>query len=119
MGKKVKFNRKPVMNRAKTYKLKTPKKSDYIEKIQGVIDNIGFTTAADMQLDSSPVHQAINKNHIALIERFSRETATVVIYVHEMEVDTQEISYEDISNENLELISNLLAEYAIQKEECC
>lgn len=116
-GKKVKFNRKPALNRAKTYKLKTPKKADYIEKIQGIIDNIGYTTAADMQLDCSPIHQEINRNHISLIEKFSRDTCTVVTYVHETETDEQEVPYEEISLENLEIIANHLADYAIQKEE--
>jgi hypothetical protein len=115
-NKRVKFNRKPALDRAKTYKLKTPKKSDYIEKIQGIIDNIGLTTAADMQLSVSPVHQYINTRHFTLIERFDKTTVTVITYVNEEMVDEQDISYEEVSLENLEIISNHLADYAIQKE---
>jgi hypothetical protein len=117
--KKVKFNRKPALDRAKTYKLKVPKKADYIEKIQAIIDNIGFTTAMDMKLNESPVHQYINGRHIMLIERFDRDRATIKTYVGaEMFLsDEIEVPYEEISLHNLELIANLLAEYAVNKEE--
>ena len=117
MRKKVKFNRKPSFDRAKTYKLKTPTKAGFIEKIKAVIDNIGITTAADMQLDTSPLHSSINHKHFTLIEVFSKDTVTLKTYVSEEMVDEQDIPYEKVSLENLEIISNLLADHAVNQEE--
>ena len=86
-------------------------KKELIKKIKSIIARVGMTTAADMQMDTSPVWKSVGKDHHLLIERFAHKFATVTTYIHELETDNSDIYYEDIDNETLRYILSSLKKY--------
>ena len=91
-------------------------KRTIIKKIKEILNNDGLTTTADMELSSSPVHKSIGKDNHALIERFGQNKATVVVYVHETEVDEYDIDYEEIDKNTLEDLLTHLENYEVDQE---
>lgn len=87
-------------------------KRTIIKKIKAIIQNIGYTTTADMKSGSSPVHRSIGKNHFELAEGFG-EQVKIVEYVGETEITEYELKYEDLDKDTLEEILFELETYEV------
>jgi hypothetical protein len=91
-------------------------KQQYITKIKSIIDKWGGVTTCEMELDTSPVYNTFGKDHIQLVERFNRNSVTIVSYIHENEVDDFDVDYDQLSEELLYDIYDTLTQYDIGME---
>jgi glycine betaine/choline ABC-type transport system substrate-binding protein len=88
-------------------------KRTIIKRIKAIIENIGVTTNADMELGSSPVFNSIGEHTCQLVERYGHHKVDVVTYVHDNETDEDYVSYEDLEKELLEEILFNLENYEV------
>ena len=95
----------------------TYQKDEIIRKIRAIIEKYGSLSAADLELDSSLVHNSISKDHYILIEGYNLNTVKLVTYVHEMETDEDEIPYEDVSDNNLDEILAQVEQYVAEMDD--
>jgi hypothetical protein len=98
--KKVTFNRKPSLDRAKTYKLKTPTKEDIITNIQDAVESL--SNSENLKLHTAVPFNHINNHHYSNIEQCNYYMAIVILYVKGQEPELSEIEYEQLSLSNLE-----------------
>src|ERR1017187_7847947 len=84
-----------------------------IKIIKAIIANIGETTSADMELNSSPCISRSGENTIQLAETFRAEDVRVITFVNGQEEDEDDIIYEDLSKSVLEEILNELENYEV------
>ena len=85
-------------------------KKTIIKKIKAIISNVGYTTTADMESGSSPVHRSVGKDHFELAEGFA-EKVKIVEYIGEMKITDYELEYEDLDKDTLENILYELETY--------
>ena len=88
-------------------------KEQLIKGIKSVIGKWGSLTTADMEMSSSPMFNYMSKDHFSTIERFGTDDVEVITYVHEVEVDSNTVSYEDLDYDLLFDIHNELESYDI------
>ena len=91
-------------------------KEQYISEIKSIIDKWGGTTACELELEASPVYNTFGKDHIQLVERFNRNSVTIVSYIHETEVDEFEVDYDQLSENLLYDIYDILDQYNVGME---
>lgn len=77
------------------------KRTATIREIKSIIEKWGSISTRDMECESSPIYNQISKDHYSTIERFYRDYVEVVTYVHEQEVDTFTVEYEDLNDDLL------------------
>jgi hypothetical protein len=58
----------------------------------------------------------ILKDHIQLVERFNRNSVTIVSYIHETEVDEFDVDYDQLSENLLYDIYDMLDQYNVGME---
>lgn len=71
-------------------------RQEVIDRIRNLIELNGSFTTADVQATSSPVINAINRNHYILAERFHRDSCEGFEYVHETETGSDDYEYQDL-----------------------
>jgi len=98
------------------YYLYIMKREQFISEIKSIIDKWGGVTTCDLQLESSPVYNTFGKDHIQLVERFNRNSVTIVSYIHETEVDEFDVDYDQLSEELLYDIYDILDQYNVGME---
>lgn len=86
-------------------------KSEKIAKIKKIISEWGSVNSAELQLDSSPCYNSAGENTCALIEQFYVDNVEVVVYVHENEVDSFNVAYEDLDGDTIDEISEIIEGY--------
>ena len=86
-------------------------KTSQIEYIKDVINKWGATTSAELELDSSPVFNNISGKVCSLIESFTFNYVTVVTYDDELEIEEENIRYEDLSDELIDEIHTIMEIY--------
>jgi hypothetical protein len=91
-------------------------REQFISEIKSIIDKWGGVTTCEMELDASPVYNSFGKDHIQLVERFNRNSVTIVTYIHETEVDEFDVDYDQLSEELLYDIYDTLTQYDIGME---
>ena len=79
-------------------------KEEKILYIKNIIKDFGTFTIADVEADSSPCINSMGKDAHQLLETFYEHKAEAVSYIHETEVDTDYICYEDMREETIEEI---------------
>lgn len=88
-------------------------KKKLIENIKKLIAEIGSTTTAEMQSESSQLYKNMATHHsCCLIESYNAENVTVIEYVHEQEVSEFYAPYEDMTAKQLKTVLSELKEYA-------
>ena len=97
-------------------------KKTIIKKIKAIIEKHGTggeydksITAADMQLNASPVISSVGKNTFQLAETFGLHKVTAVIYVHDREESEDYIAYEELEKDVLEEILFNLENYEVDE----
>lgn len=87
-----------------------------ISEIKLIIEKWGSLTTADLETNQSPVYSQFNKDHFSLIERFNLSDVEVITYIHETEVDSFNVSYEDLDEDMLYDIFGELETYDIMMD---
>jgi hypothetical protein len=87
-------------------------KQDKIDSIVKTVKKFGTITTADCEASSSPCLNSIGDHH-ELVERFLEEGVEVSVYINEMEVNTYNMPYENLSDEVLEEIFQLVGNYEL------
>lgn len=98
------------------YYLYIMEREQFISEIKSIIDKWGGITTCEMELEDSPVYNTFGKDHIQLVERFNRNSVTIVSYIHETEVDEFDVDYDQLSEELLYDIYDTLTQYDIGME---
>jgi hypothetical protein len=91
-------------------------KEQFISEIKSIIDKWGSVTSKEQELEASPVYNTFGKDHIQLVERFNRNSVTIVSYIHETEVDEFDVDYDQLSEELLYDIYDALTQYDVGME---
>jgi len=91
-------------------------KEQYISDIKSIIDKWGSVTSREQELEASPVYNTFGKDHIQLVERFNRNSVTIVSYIHEIEVDEFDVDYDQLSENLLYDIYDVLDQYNVGME---
>jgi len=92
-------------------------KKALIKSIKNIITEIGSTTTAQMQSESSQTYKNMATHHsCCLIEAYNADNITVVEYVHEQEVSQFFAPYEDMTGNQLKAVLSELKEYQLQIE---
>ena len=79
-------------------------KEEKISIIKSIIRDFGTFTIADVEADSSPCLNSLGKDTHQLAETFYEHKVEAITYVHESEVDTDYITYEDLEPHIIEEI---------------
>ena len=87
-------------------------KEKIIKKIKDIITNYGSFSPYEVSQDN-PVIKTIGKDHNQVAEKFNLHTVDAISYVNELEVDENEIYYEDLTLELLEEILNIAVDYKV------
>jgi len=91
-------------------------KEQYISEIKSIIDKWGSVTSKEQELEASPVYNTFGKDQVQLVERFNRNSVTIVSYVHETEVDEFDVDYDQLSENLLYDIHDTLTQYDVGME---
>lgn len=86
-------------------------KTKTIERIKSIIKDFGSFSVSDVEAEGSPVITTAGKNVCVLAEQFSLNSVKAVTYVHETETDSENIAYEDLSEDTLADIELLAENY--------
>ena len=86
-------------------------RQEVIDRIKNLIELNGSFTTADVQATSSPVINAINRNHYILAERFHRDSCEGFEYVHETETGSDDYEYKDLDLDALYEILSLAEDW--------
>ena len=88
-------------------------KNEQILEIKRIIREWGGVTTSELELSSSPVYNNFGKDSFQLVERFNRDDVSVLSYVHETEVDTFDVEYENLNDDLVDEIYNIITEYDV------
>lgn len=84
-----------------------------IKEIKSLISKNGEVSTKDLELDTSPVYDAISPGVIELIERFGSTHITVKRYDNDTEVDEFEVPYEGLTEDMLNDVHYELEQYDV------
>jgi hypothetical protein len=76
-------------------------RQEVIDRIRNLIELNGSFTTADVQATSSPVINAVNRNHYILAERFHKDSCEGFEYVHEPETGSDDYEYNGLDLDTL------------------
>ena len=96
--------------------METDERKLKIQEIKRIIEEWGPTTSCKLQLGSSPCLNSIgnNKNNVCeLIEYFNHDGVGAITYRDDLELDENDYSYEDLSDDILDEISNIMENYDV------
>lgn len=79
-------------------------RQEVIDRIRNLIELNGSFTTADVQAASSPVINAVNRNHYILAERFHKDSCEGFEYVHETETGSDDYEYQGLDLDVLQEI---------------
>lgn len=86
------------------------KKEKIIQKIQNIIKEYGSFSPYEVGQDN-PVIKTMGKDHNQVAEKFNLHTVNAISYVHEVEIDEDEIDYQDLPVDVLEEILYIAEDY--------
>ena len=88
-------------------------RTEKISRIKEIIEEHGETTAADLELDSSPCISSVGNrpNTSILVERFGKDEVGVFTYVNETETSEDDLKYEELSDEIIDEIFDIMEDY--------
>ena len=82
--------------------------SENISNIKRIVNTYGSFSVADVDGESSPCIDSMGKDNFQLAERFSADGVEAITYVHETEVSSDFIEYENL-DDNIIADINLIA----------
>lgn len=85
-----------------------------IKRIKDIIATWGSVSDMELGLDHSPCINSIGngKNNVSqLIENFNADCVTTVTYQDELELDRDDINYEDLSDDLIDEIADIIDDY--------
>ena len=82
-----------------------------IEYIKRVLGDYGMVTTGELSLDCSPMYNSMGNDCVSLIEAFTDNYVRVVEYVHETETNEFEVTYEELSDDIIDVIYPIIHEY--------
>jgi len=85
--------------------------SSKIREIKDIIEKYGELNVMEMEIDSSPMYNRLNKNHYQVIEGFSDYGVTVTTYVNEIDTDGMDVKYEDLSADIIDEVYDIIVHY--------
>ncbi len=85
-------------------------KENIIKKIKNIIIEYGSFSPYEVSQDN-PVIKTMGKDHNQVAEKFNLHAVDAISYVNEIEVDEDEIDYEDLPIDVLEEILNIAEDY--------
>lgn len=85
-------------------------KEKIIQKIQDIIKDYGSFSPYEVNQDN-PVIKTMGKDHNQVAEKFNLHAVDAVSYVNEIEVDEDEIDYQDLPVDVLEEILYIAEDY--------
>jgi len=91
-------------------------KKEQISEIKRIIREWGGVTTSELELESSPVYNNFSKDSFQLVERFNRDDVTILSYVHENEVDSFDVDYENLNDNLVDEIYNIITEYDVAQK---
>jgi len=86
-------------------------KKEDISYIKRIIADYGSFSVGDLEGENSPIVNSLGKDNFQLAERFSLDDVTVITYVHETEVDQNDVDYEDLPEDTISEIVRLAEDY--------
>jgi len=86
-------------------------KKEDISYIKRIIADYGSFSVGDLEGESSPIVNSLGKDNFQLAERFSLDDVTVITYVHETEVDQNDVDYGDLPDDTISEIVRLAEDY--------
>jgi hypothetical protein len=91
-------------------------RSKMIHEIQEVLREWGNTSAEELGLDVCPVLACPLPNNMILVERFNLGDVDVTHYVHDREVDSDCVPYDELPDDVLFEVHQIIEEYGIECE---
>jgi hypothetical protein len=79
-------------------------KEEKILYIKNIVKDFGTFTTADVEAESSPCINSMGKDAHQLLETFYEHKAEAISYIHDSEVGTDYLTYEDLREETIEEI---------------
>jgi hypothetical protein len=82
-----------------------------IKRIKDIIATWGSVTDMELGLDHSPCINSIGENVCQLVEEFNADCVTAVTYDDDIEIDRDDINYEDLSDDLIDEIADIIDDY--------
>lgn len=92
------------------------KKESLIKKIKTLIEEWGSFNISEVEHEGSPVVKRMGKDSSQCIDSFDKNGVGTTIYVHEIETETEDIDYEDLSVEILEDVLRIVELYEVDMQ---
>jgi hypothetical protein len=90
-------------------------KKETIKEIQELVEVLDQPSFSEMEVESSPCIYSLG-NTVILVEGVSYDDVTAVTYTDDIEVDENDIPYEELSEDVLYEIHSLLENYAVLQD---
>ena len=87
-----------------------------IEYIKKVLSTWGMTSTAELELESSPVYNNLTGKICTLVEEFTKDYVHVVTYDDDIDIDEDDIPYEDLSDDLIDEIHTIMENYDVEQE---
>ena len=91
-------------------------KRTLIKSIRNIISEFGSFKINEVEFENSILLKSIKKDHVLMIEGLDNKGVQVTEYVHETEVDTFNVDYEDLSKDVLEEVFRVCENYQVDNE---
>ena len=88
-------------------------KTSKINRIKEILGIWGMTTTADLELESSPSYFIISNDVCALVEEFTQDYVRVITYNDDIQIDENDVPYEDLSDELIDEIYDIIENYDV------
>lgn len=107
------YNKKEDITGMNTDGIDYDSKAQKIEQIKTIIQRWGETSSSELMLDSSPCIETVGNtpNVSMLVETYRERTCEVVTYVHDGEVDSNTVSYDELPEDVLDEIVAIMEDY--------
>jgi hypothetical protein len=92
--------------------------AEMIQKIKAIVNKCGSFSTGELDEPYSPVYTTHDKDSYGTVEKFGYEKVTVVYYIHEVEVNSIEVPYEDLSDELLQEVLQITEQYQKEMDDC-
>ena len=86
-------------------------KEEQIAEIKRIIIEWGPTTSGELELGCSPCINSIGEDIVQLAERFNANEVDYSVYHNGIEIETDYIPYEDLSEDVIHEIYEIMEEY--------
>jgi len=96
--------------------METDERKLKIQEIRRIIEEWGATSSCELELEASPCLNSMGngkRNVSELIESFNHDGVGTVVYQDELELDENDYTYEELSDEIIDEISDIMEQYDV------